>query len=308
MANSTDSYTIAQKKHREAEDRIASIGNTIVILSIVLAIFAGSLAKQFFSYEVDEEVTKRESYQHPVGTVNTYVCYITDYGACYHARGCSSLWKSSHKTTVYAAKKAGYQPCSKCTPTVRTTLVLTETRYRDVTKTKTVTKEPAFLVWLCGTGCLVVAYFALTVEWRKQRDEASAEMQRIKEENDRLQRAQAAMAARRKEEERQNNNMNVLHSLGAGTVVLPQGVTLLPDGTPVSGQVSRFHPYGSYTVFISPSGRKFHKHIRCYRNLTAIHLFKLPPGYTPCKNCASGMQYPVIRPAWYMELTVKKRF
>lgn len=296
----------AQKKYREAESRIESIRNTIITIGIALILFSAPLA-QLFSYEVTEEVTEREPYQYQVGTVNTYVCYTTDYGACYHASGCGSLWKSSHKTTVYAAKKDGYQPCSKCTPTVKTTLVLTETKYRDVTKTKTVTKEPAFLVWLCGTGCLVVAYFVLTVEWRKQRAEAIAEMQRIKEDNDRLQKAQAEMAARRKEEETRDNNMRVLRSLGADTVVIPKGITLLPDGSPILGQVSKCFPYGSYTVFISPSGRKFHKSSHCCWNLSAVHIFKLPPGYAPCRNCASGMQYPVIRPAWYTELMARKR-
>lgn len=170
----------AQQKYKDAKDRISSIRKTMIILAVVLTLFSGELTKQFFSYEVQEEVTSRESYQYPTGTITTYICYTTEYGSCYHAKGCGSLWNSSHKTTVYEARKAGYVPCSKCTPTAKTTITLTETRYMDVKKTETVTKEPTFLVWLCGTGCLALTYFFLTAAPRKQQDDALAEIEASK--------------------------------------------------------------------------------------------------------------------------------
>lgn len=42
------------------------------------------------------------------------VCYTTTYGDCYHASYCSSLYASSHKTTVFDAKRNGYIDCSRC--------------------------------------------------------------------------------------------------------------------------------------------------------------------------------------------------
>ena len=42
------------------------------------------------------------------------ICYTTTYGDCYHASYCGSLYASSHKTTVFDAKRSGYKDCSKC--------------------------------------------------------------------------------------------------------------------------------------------------------------------------------------------------
>lgn len=47
---------------------------------------------------------------------NTYVCYITRTGECYHAPSCRYADTSNDemKTTVYEAKANGYRSCSFC--------------------------------------------------------------------------------------------------------------------------------------------------------------------------------------------------
>ncbi len=114
------------------------------------------------------------------------------------------------------------------------------------------------------------------------------------------------IVAQKREKQIQENNLAVLRSLGAEDISIPRGIKLLPDGTPITGQSSGCFPYGGYTVFISPSGRKFHKRIHCCRSLSAIHLFKLPREYTPCRSCASGMPYPVVLPIWYKNLLARQ--
>ena len=47
--------------------------------------------------------------------IETYICYTTNTGECYHAEYCQYLYRSSHRTTVYKASRE-YRPCSKCDP------------------------------------------------------------------------------------------------------------------------------------------------------------------------------------------------
>ena len=132
------------------------IGFAAFCMGFILVFSSSWLAKHVFSYEVKESYVSQEAYDHIVGTVDTYVCYTTDYGEKYHAAGCGSLWNSSHKTTVYHAQKRGYDPCAKCTPTERTVADIVETRYRDVEQTRTVTKTPTLRVFFVGVGSIAV--------------------------------------------------------------------------------------------------------------------------------------------------------
>ena len=47
---------------------------------------------------------------------DTYICYTTKTGECYHAYYCSYLKYSSHQTTVYQAERKKYRRCSSCNP------------------------------------------------------------------------------------------------------------------------------------------------------------------------------------------------
>ena len=49
--------------------------------------------------------------------VDTYICYITETGDCYHAANCRYLWNSAQQTTVYEVL-GEYRSCSYCNPKV----------------------------------------------------------------------------------------------------------------------------------------------------------------------------------------------
>ena len=58
--------------------------------------------------------------------VDTYICYTTDTGECYHASYCQYLSQSRHQTTVYKATR-NYRSCSRCNPCIEkyeTTIVV----------------------------------------------------------------------------------------------------------------------------------------------------------------------------------------
>lgn len=60
---------------------------------------------------------------------DTYICYTTATGECYHAEYCHYLRQSSYQTTVYEAKDR-YRPCSKCDPCIeRYKITITERNY-----------------------------------------------------------------------------------------------------------------------------------------------------------------------------------
>lgn len=137
---------------------ISIIGFISVILCLVVLMGSSWLAENVFSYEIPERKTKRVAYQVAGEPIQTFVCYTTNYGECYHASGCGSLWNSSHKTTVYEATRSGYIPCSKCEPTERTELATTKTLYRDEEYTVWVKKYPKNRVAAIGCAFVVVLY------------------------------------------------------------------------------------------------------------------------------------------------------
>lgn len=138
---------------------------TGVLLAAVL-VFSGYLTEALFSYDVISQKTREVPYD--VSTsVSTFVCYTTTYSSCYHAKHCASLWNSAVETTVYEAKQKGYSACSKCTPRKKTTLALTETRYKTEQYSVRETKTPStFIIWLGCTATVIACYFFLTLPVR----------------------------------------------------------------------------------------------------------------------------------------------
>lgn len=71
-----------------------------VILAIIIFVVSSSVVLDlFFTNEIE-----------------TYICYTTESGDCFHAEYCQYLWNSAEETNVYEAKKDGYQSCSRCSP------------------------------------------------------------------------------------------------------------------------------------------------------------------------------------------------
>ncbi len=155
--------TPIEKKIDKLETRLSIAGFVAVLLAFGAFLLAGYLAENVFTYEVIEEKTKRESYQHIIGEVDTYICYTTTYGDHYHASGCGSLWNSKHQTTVYEAERRGYDNCRKCEPYERTTLTLTETRYRDVTYQESITKQPKLELCVIALLLVIILYAPISL-------------------------------------------------------------------------------------------------------------------------------------------------
>jgi hypothetical protein len=49
---------------------------------------------------------------------DTYICYTTKTGECFHSAVCQYISKSAYETTVYEASKK-YRPCNHCNPCVK---------------------------------------------------------------------------------------------------------------------------------------------------------------------------------------------
>ena len=85
--------------------------------------------------------------------IDTYICYTTDTGECYHAATCQYLRQSQHKTTVYKAER-NYRPCSRCNPCIE--------RY----ETK-ITDRNYFIPILISAPASVSVYLLLTYKKKK---------------------------------------------------------------------------------------------------------------------------------------------
>lgn len=149
---------ILEKKKDKLEVTLSAVGLIALLLAVAVYFASSWLAVNIFFYDVTEDITKQEPYQYTTGYIDTYICYTTTYGECYHARGCGSLWSSSYKTTVYEARQEGYRSCSKCEPNQETRLAITETRWRDVTTTERIRKYPKKELCIIGWLLLVVLY------------------------------------------------------------------------------------------------------------------------------------------------------
>lgn len=115
----------AEQTEREKEQKVSLKKNMLfnivqkyaIILCVLLCIVLYSVFLfSVFSYEYK---------------IDTYVCYTTATGECYHAEDCQYLYASAYKTTVYEAAKK-YKKCSRCNPRIskyKTTLTQTEKNY-----------------------------------------------------------------------------------------------------------------------------------------------------------------------------------
>ena len=153
------------------------IDNIQIIVNVLFAVLlaavflsSGWLAKNVFNYEEIKEYNKIETYTEPTGEIiETFVCYTTLYGECYHSSECGSLWNSSFKTTVYEAVNDGYKPCSKCEPTEKTKYIVTEKKHNVIKCVERIEKHPIIEVFVCGSSSLLALYILTTIIINKKR-------------------------------------------------------------------------------------------------------------------------------------------
>lgn len=148
---------------RKQKNKLLLANILFLIVAVLLVSSSGWLAENVFNYTTLEERVRIETNEIPVGEIETYICYITEYGECYHSGGCGSLWNSSYKTTVYEARKEGYRACSKCQPTEPTSIILTETETRDIHYFETVENYPKTAVILISCSCLLAVYIPTVI-------------------------------------------------------------------------------------------------------------------------------------------------
>ncbi len=83
---------------------------------------------------------------------------------------------------------------------------------------------------------------------------------------------------------------------------IPSNVKLKLECTPVCGYVSKDRPYGDYTVYITPNGKKYHYSYNCCRATTPIHIFRVHEDLTACRNCVPARMQHNQKPDWYLAL------
>ena len=128
----------------------------IVALCVSLlfcVLFSLLLIQCFFT----EEVVQYKEYVE-VRRVETYICYVTATGVCYHSSDCQYLKNSAYKTTVYEATMEGYLSCSKCTPRQSTTIRVEELMEKPVLKTEVHYVAPIIISFVFS-----VAFYLLLV-------------------------------------------------------------------------------------------------------------------------------------------------
>lgn len=156
------------------------IDNIQIIVNVLFAVLlaavflsSGWLAKNVFNYEEIKEYNKIETYSEPTGEIiETFVCYTTLYGDCYHSSECGSLWNSSFETTVYEAVKDGYKPCSKCEPTEKTEYIVIEKKHNIIKCVERIEKHPIIEVFVCGSSSLLALYILTTIIINKKREDS----------------------------------------------------------------------------------------------------------------------------------------
>lgn len=89
------------------------------------------------------------------------------------------------------------------------------------------------------------------------------------------------------------------------SIQLPEGVALRPSYTPIRGKTSKRYPYGSYTIFMTSTGRTYHSLHDCVPNVRASHFFDRPEDAVPCRKCVPLDTYPQELPDWYIRLREK---
>lgn len=149
-----------EKLKIESNYRKAKI--TGIFLGLVFMIVSIIVCSQFLFVKV--ETTYEKNYI--TKEIDTYVCYVSQYGECYHRKTCHYIRYSYNvkETTIYAAEKAGLRRCSDCSRFSPTTITVQETIETPKTKTKTNYSASVFV----GVGFGIVVYLLCTNNSRKK--------------------------------------------------------------------------------------------------------------------------------------------
>lgn len=86
---------------------------------------------------------------------------------------------------------------------------------------------------------------------------------------------------------------------------MPGDIGIVEDGLPICGSKTEHAPHGSYTMYLSGNGTKFHAKYACSNARKPVHLFEIVEKYEPCGKCAKYVSRTV--PEWYKEIKAKQQ-
>lgn len=224
------------------------------------------------------------------------IVYHTETGKCYHRLDCTYLAKSCISITLSNAVKT-YDPCSGCKPPR-----LGEYKSSDedsyirksggssnsyssgnkMNKSASQRTSPSndYRVGVCCVaivGTAFVAYKANELRKEKQRKELeeAVRQQKFNEE---------------KQEFLRYLNGRSIRDIAS----VPKYITFV-NGLPRDNNDSQ---YGSYTVYLSQSGKCYHRKQGCCSARYPQHAFAAAKYYKPCSKCYKGV---ITEPEWYLK-------
>ena len=231
------------------------------------------------------------------------IVHKTISGACYHNEGCGYLRRSDIEVTLEEAFVEGLQPCEICRPPIYTgdavrgslkkkssshstnkNLGGQSTRAKAspvVTNTPPSSNENNSVIVL-GVGGIIGAWMAV--------GGTRAAINRKKE----LLLRKQEYEARKKLYEESYKGRSIREIVKA-----PEDVVIDRNGITAIGAVTIEKPYGDLTVYVSYSGKRYHKNKGC-RNaygMTPINEYDaVLRGYTSCRLCAgnNGVEVPEL--------------
>lgn len=89
-------------------------------------------------------------------------------------------------------------------------------------------------------------------------------------------------------------------------IEIPQDVYFINDNVPVRGIVTKYHPFGDYTMFTSKNSSVYHDNEYCGTSfkMEPVHLFEVMGRKRSCLRC--GKPHGDEPPEWYRKLEVLK--
>ena len=126
----------------------------------------------------------------------------------------------------------------------------------------------------------------------------------FKRHSDKLQQEHRQEMQRLKVEHRRDVNAAILRRMSGvdpDPLDLPEDVRLELKCTPIKGRSRSTHPYGDYTVFVSPGGHKYHCRRTCCGATIPVHYFDLPKKLSACMKCRLPLTLESI-PPWYLSM------
>lgn len=89
------------------------------------------------------------------------------------------------------------------------------------------------------------------------------------------------------------------------SILLPNDIHLKQSYAPIKGSISKNYPFGEYTVFMTPTGKKYHCKFECVTSANPLHFFDLPKDAEPCWKCVPKDMRPQPLPEWYIQIRKK---